>query len=331
MKKSRLRAPIFLLGAHKSGTSLLRSLLDSHEELFVFPVECHFFQHLGYWVDYSLRRQMPFKHERQKILQSMIRYIKEYNSKEHVDIKYTDNPEFKGYNLDRFISSMKGEMPNTISDQFEFYIAALYYSIAGSNLPGGTRIVEKSVENAEFANLLRWMFPDSCFIHIVRDPYATIVSLRKAKTRKRYPYMGRIASSLYNSYYHLFNNAIMLDKYLVIKYEDLLINTEAIMRTVSEFLGITFSRSLLHPTYSGNPWKGNSTSNQAFNGISLTPVENWKREINDFEIHLVNKIANPVIENYDYEYLNASRSRNYPVKGESIKTFIKNRALFAML
>jgi len=40
----RLKAPIFLLGSHKSETSLLRALLDGHKDLFVFPTETHLFK-----------------------------------------------------------------------------------------------------------------------------------------------------------------------------------------------------------------------------------------------------------------------------------------------
>ena len=34
---------VFILGQHKSGSSLLRSLLDGHPDLFVIPVETHYF------------------------------------------------------------------------------------------------------------------------------------------------------------------------------------------------------------------------------------------------------------------------------------------------
>ncbi|MGA1778589.1 MAG: sulfotransferase [Schleiferiaceae bacterium] len=52
-------APIFILGSHKSGTSLLRSLLDGHPDLFVIPFETHFMALLGRWITYSYRKQAP--------------------------------------------------------------------------------------------------------------------------------------------------------------------------------------------------------------------------------------------------------------------------------
>jgi hypothetical protein len=204
-------------------------------------------------------------------------------------------------------------------------MAALYYSLSGRSLPEGIRIVEKSVENAEFAYVLRNMFPDNYFIHIVRNPYATIVSLRKARSQSGYPVMDLFASSLKNSYYYLFKNRIALDRYLVICYEDLISQPEATMKQVVDFLGIGFDEGLLHPTSLGEPWGGNSTSNRQFNGISTIPLEGWKEHINDYEISLVNNIADPIFEAFGYERLTPSFLRFFPVKREGLATYAKNR------
>ena len=73
--------PVFILGSHKSGTSLLRSLLDSHPELYVIPFETHFMASLGRWVQYSYRRQTP--HENVKFSEKLLETLKKYsNSKD---------------------------------------------------------------------------------------------------------------------------------------------------------------------------------------------------------------------------------------------------------
>jgi hypothetical protein len=48
------------------------------------------------------------------------------------------------------------------------------------------------------------------------------------------------------------------ENYLVVKYEDILEDTSAVMKTVSEFLGIAFKRTLLTPTTQGQPASSNS-------------------------------------------------------------------------
>ena len=75
----KLTAPIFILGSHKSGSSLLRSLLDGHPRLFVFPKEIHFFQYAGYWVDYRLRAAKPAQLSREQLIERLYEIVSGYN------------------------------------------------------------------------------------------------------------------------------------------------------------------------------------------------------------------------------------------------------------
>ena len=324
---NHFEAPTFILGSHKSGTSLLRSLLDGHDELFVFPRETHFFQYSGHWVDYSFRRSKPFKQTKLSLLNSFIRYIESENSALN---RYSDSPDVKGYDLHGFISCFQQYEPKTLREQFEVYLNSLHFALCGSHLSDDLKIVEKSVENAEYASVLRWMFSDSRFIHIVRDPYATLVAIRRSMAREHYPLMKNIARSLYNSYYYLFKNRIHLDRYLIIRFEDLITDTEVTVRRIADFVGIPFSEILLMPTVFGKLWKGNSTSDIQFSGISQAPLNAWKRYINDYEIHLTNRIAEPVFQEYGYNHLQPKSWSRRWVKGEKVKTYIKNRLLLTL-
>ena len=326
--KCHIKSPVFIFGCHKSGTSLLRSLLDGHDQLVVFPRETHFFQYAGHWVDYALRRARPVRHNLQTLLASFCRHIDELNNSTD---PYSDAVEFPGYDVDRFVSCFKEFEPKTLREQFEAYLRSLYYALFNVHLPEGSRIVEKSVENAEYASVLRWMFPDSRCVHIVRNPYASLVSTRRAKSRRGYPVMTNMAKALYNSSYYLFKNRIHLDRYLVVRYEDLVTDTQRVLRRISDFLDISFSETLLQPTILGRPWKGNSTSNTDFTGISTAPVSAWRQYVNDYEIRVVNRISSSVIQEYGYERLEPKRTRFFPLKGENFRTYIKNRALLLML
>ena len=322
--KIRLKKPIFLLGCHKSGTSLLRSLLDGHRDLFVLPREAHFFPYAGYWVDYPLRRAWPRDSDKTTLIQSLKQLIDMQNT--NTD-PYGDAPGFGGYDVQRFVQFFENCQACTLREQFASYIRARYYALFGTYLPKSARIVEKSVENAEYAPVLRSMFPDSKFVHIVRNPYATLVSIRRSKSKGRYPYLARIVGSLYNSYYHLFKNVATLDRYLVIRYEDLVSEPRTTMQQVVEFLDISFVEDLLQPTRLGRPWHGNSVSNQSFQGISKAPLSNWKKQVHHLEVELVNRIAQPVLDKYGYERLEPARSRWRPMPGEGPRTYLKNRFL----
>lgn len=319
--------PVFIFGCHKSGTSLLRSLLDHHQELSVLQRETHFFRLAGYWIDYGLKRSYPKKLSAEEISAGMLSFVREQNND---DGPFSDNPAFQGYDINRFRDFFKAEIPEEHKEIFRMYMEALYSASNGTCIPEESRIVEKTVEHLEYAGLIRRYFPESSILHIVRNPYATLVAARRSRNRERYPKMRRIASSLYNSFYFLLKNTAEHEDYLVLRYEDLVTDTEKVMREVSGFLGIRYDDILVRPTSNGEPWIGNSTIEMKLDGISSVPLEKWKEHITDFEIELVNTIAGPVMERFGYERLEPRRSEYWPVKGETPLTYFQNRMLLSM-
>lgn len=322
-----LKSPIFILGSHKSGSSLLRSLLDSHPDLYVVPTEVHYFQCAGYWIDYRLRYSLPKHHDNQALVESFVQFIEKKNS--HID-PYADSIVTNRFDMDRFRDLLEKSNLTTPAQAFEAYIQALHFSAEGQLLPSELRIVEKSVENAEFAIFLRQMMPDCKFVHIVRNPYATLVAIRKAKTKSNYPFLQDFIASLWNSYYYLLKNQAFLDNYFVVRYEDLLSCPEEKMREISDFLEIQYKDTLLEPTLMGKPWGGNSSNSQSFSKISKAPLSKWRKEINDLEIHLVNSMIGPIVEQLGYEKQTPNRSKYWPVADENINDYIKNRSIFWM-
>ena len=73
---------INIVGVHKSGTTLLRNLLDGNNGLFVIPFESHYFQNMEYWVDYRLRRNLNKSLSNNKVINNFINFIHERNNRE---------------------------------------------------------------------------------------------------------------------------------------------------------------------------------------------------------------------------------------------------------
>lgn len=319
-----MQYPIFILGSHKSGSSLIRSLLDNHPKLFVIPTEIHYFQYTGHWVDYRMRYTSPKNMDRQSLIESLTQLVERKNN--HAD-PYADSVITGKFDIAKFNKFLKDSCFKSPQELFEAYVGAIHLSLTGKNLPENVHVVEKSVENAEFAVLLQQMFPNCRFVHIVRNPYASLVAIRKSKTKKNYPSVCDFVFSLQNSYYNLYKNQQLLNNYLVIKYEDLLTSTEKTMEKIVNFLGINFVDLLLTPTLMGQPWNGNSSSGGGFTKISSAPLEKWKSQINDLEIHLVNSFLQPVLEQFGYEQIITNKSKFLPIRGESLEAYIKNRSL----
>lgn len=324
-----MKQPIFILGSHKSGTSLLRNLLDGASELFVVPCEAHFFQYGGYWVDYALRSSIPSRLTFEELVESFTELAKASNER----TSQTSPVDLVGrWDIERFNSylRMKGQVTYRESGFRGFldtYIEAIHVSLCG-DVPSADRFAEKSVENAEFASLLVNLYPDAAFLHIIRNPYATIVSLRKHMGHGRYPFLGGAINALNNSYYYLYKNLKLLPKYKVIRYEDLVKAPREVMEQVADFIQIEFVQALLEPTVMGMPWIGNSSSDRGFEGVSTEPVVRYQHEIRPLETALINLLFSHVLVDYGYHRRSDHPSPYLPCPREHPRTYLANRWLW---
>lgn len=322
---SKLENPIFILGCHKSGTSLLKNLLDGHPELFAIPSETHFFQYSGYWVDYALRRNLNIT---KTIEQQEIGLYQFFLYENTIKDPYGSGAMDGRYNEEKFREFMNENKSVTQMQLFDNYIRAIHYSLTGTNISNETRIVEKSVENSDFAIQIKRWYPTARFIHIVRNPYATITAIRKMKDSKGYPFLGPIIKSLHNSLYSMYKNQMNIDNYMIVKYEDLLTDPEPTMRNIAKHLDINFRESLLKPTLYGKKWKGNSTSNTEFSEITKSPINSWKNNITSIETEIVNKHLTPIIKMYNYDRELTKTSKLFlPQSREGFKNYCRNRML----
>ncbi len=322
--------PIFIVGGHKSGTSLLRSLLNGTPELFVVPIEAHFFQLTGFWVDYGLRRNMPRKQTLAQTVAALVQHVQRSNA---VAAQTSDSVLVGRWNIDAFRDFL---LENAAEDFragnwrgfFDAYIAALHVGLYGGP-PTTNRFAEKTVENAEYASVLQTLYPDARFIHIVRNPYANLVSLRRYIARnKSYPILNRSLSTLYNVYYYLYKNPLHLSNYLVIRYEDLIQDPAATMQQVAQHVDIPFRQALLTPTMLDEPWVGNSTSGEAFSGISTRPLTDWQQHIHPLEITFVNRLFTPILRDFHYEIITTPGSIYRPAPHEGVLVYFFNRLLW---
>ncbi len=316
--------PIFLLGAHKSGTSLLRSIFDGHSKLFVIPIEAHFFPLTGYWVEYEYWKQKPTQLSTDKIVEKLTSWITTCNNAED---RLSDSVAKGIFNVQHFknhISELTTDANEKI--RIERYFESIYFSLFGKAPSENLRIVEKSVENPEVAVYYQKIFPKAKFIHIVRNPYANIVSLRKFKSVKYgYPLMPRVIRTLQNSYYYLYKNQQIIENYKVIKYEALVENPRAIIADLCDFLSIDFEDTLMTPSFLGKPWSGNSTTGKLFKGIEASNLNRWQQEIYPMEVFFINKLFRHVLHKYGYKIFEQSGSFWRRAKNENLQRYIYNR------
>jgi len=322
--------PIFILGAHKSGTTLLRSLLDGHSHLFVLPFESHFFEHTGYWVMNDYRYQQPRHYSDDELIQIFSDAVHIYNTREdEVGGNFA-----RGKIREEIFQDEIEHMRECGSDKerLETYFRALYHAISGGGMPDDVRVVEKSVEHAGFALELSHFFPEAQFIHMIRNPYANFVSLRRYKSRDfGYPIMKRMLNTFDQSYYNLYRNRRLIENYYVLKYEDLVTTPETQMRNVCDFLNIPFEGGLLTPTTLGDLWESNTSTGESVSRISSGYMDLWQEQIYPVEKYYINIMYPFILQDFGYEKAEDVGSFWKRAKGENLLRYLANRLYFYLV
>jgi hypothetical protein len=279
---------------------------------------------MNYWVDYEYRRQRPAPLSPEQMIESFCGWIRHCNSSADT---LADSVATGIFDESRFRQKISDLADNeNAATRMATYFEAIYFSVTGRELPPAIRIVEKSIENAEFAVHMQAMFPQAKFIHIVRNPYANIVALRRYKSVNHgFPLMPRLLRSLSNSFYHLYQNPHVISHYFVLRYEDLLTAPEKHMRALCAFLELPFEPVLLNPTYQGQTWSGNSTTGKAFTGIDASNRDRWRTSILPMEIYYINRLFPFLLNDYNYETMPMNGSYWKRGKGERLLRYFYNR------
>jgi len=328
--------PIFIFGAHKSGTSLVRALLDGHDDLYTIPIEAHLLQHLGYWTNYPYQRRLPTEATRAGFVESVAIQIGRVNRKgnpqaDSVAFGMFDVPALKAALSRRLRIPETADDPLDLADCLEPYADSLSETFDGPFRRPGQRIVEKSVENFEFAHELKAAFPACSLVHVLRNPYANIVSLRKFKSVRGFPYLGHVLRAIHSSLYALEKNRRLIKDYIVVRYEDLVTSPKQVMQSLADQIGIEFTQGLLAPTVGGEPWKGNSTSAQGASSIVRDRVSAWQEQITSVEAVLLNRSLGSVIPQLGYEMFQPGRSVFRRIRRERPTIYLANRMLLKIV
>jgi len=322
--------PIFICGVHKSGTSLLRSLLDGHPKLAVLPIESHFINHIGFEINYIFRRQFKTDFVLDDFFLKCNKLIEHYNNAP--DFNKSDAQLNGKFDTNIFNDNLREKINQNSSfdDMFITYCDSIFLALNQKIDIKNKRLIEKSVENGEVALHYKKIFPNSKFIHIVRNPYANLVSLRKFKSSKGYPNIRKLISVLNDNYYNIERNKeIIGENYFLVNYEDIIEKPKHTLKDICKFLGVSYKENiLLRPTSLGEIWTGNSFDSKKTSEINSENLYKWKNHIFPMETFLLNHFLKNRIIQYGYKIYNSKNSRIkffFPIRGENFKTYILNR------
>ena len=327
----------FIIGTGRCGSTLLRSLFDSHPDLILWPFE---FSYYTLFQNYACSKVEVFR------VSDLLRY---FTKKELYQLHgYSGDLAGINYTLHDFspeqfflaFECFKDELVNR-----KEFLQLIMYSYA--------RGCEKTRKPIRFlvtvnqpCKAMLEDFPEAKYLASIRHPVQTYVSRKRfyfkgadfqmvdrcavyrpgaANSGYRWGLLETAMSPIMYTYEWLNHN--FPKKLLFLKLEDLQQNPEFSMKTTSDFLGINWDSCLLNPTFLGGPHQSNLSSGKESAGTivkeNVRESAQYIEELTYYEFAWACRLLEPYCRHLGYDSVaefNAdgffSRSFWKPLKNE---------------
>jgi hypothetical protein len=263
-ESSKKSYPLFIVGMPRSGTKLLRSLLNEHSEIAIPDIETDF---ISCWYD-----NWEFYGD----LSNKINFIRFYESVQSVPFFIYQKEKGNMVDVEQWYNSCRDY---TLPDVFETLVHmciphdARLKPIWGDKSPSYIRNIE----------LLKKIFPEARIIHIVRDVRDYSLSIRNAWGKS----MLRAAQRWSEDTMCAHNIIINCNNCLEVKYEDLLKDTVNQLRTICCFLKIEYQEDMLKNLKSNE----NLGEAKGYVGIKGDNANKYKSSLKQSEIKSIEQVS----------------------------------------
>ena len=263
--------PIFIVGAPRSGTTLLRNMLNRHPAVAICR-ETVFF-------DYVYRRRRTFG--KLSELRNRQCLIKEYLSTQRILLMQMDTKALEQMLLREGTSYQA------------FFIALLQFY---AKAHGKRRYGEKTPRHARFTEMLCQWYPRARIIHLLRDPRDVVASLL------RMPWADRNVvgnARLWLRYNLAARQSRHRPQYLALHYEDLVTGAEHELRRVCEFIEEQYSPTMLVPN--SDPAAELPWYRRAEQPLTTERVGKWREQLTPDQAALVEWYLGQHMQTFGYQ------------------------------
>jgi hypothetical protein len=268
------------VGVHRSGTTLLRYILNSHPRIYI-PPESDFFPRF-------FQKRPNATLDRQDAIKIIETIFKEY----------------------RFVQEWQGGIPDskTFVDNLSnlkpaFLLNSLYSQYAGQF--GAERWGDKTPVYTSYMDLIIILFPDAQFIHIIRDGRDVALSmLDKWGQKEHHIDILYAAESWERRLQKAFVSAAKLDTdhYYELRYEDLVTAPEEVVHKICDFLGESFVLEMIEPHLLGRERiQPNGFHAPVRQPLSPSRINRWRVEMEERDRKIFQAVAYDMLKRLDYK------------------------------
>lgn len=297
--------PIFIVGAPRSGTTMLQYRLRNHPNISLPTGESHFFIPL-------YRNQENYDDlSRPENIRSVLQAMYD-QSREFLD---TDLHGLK-FDIERLALELHAEgrhtMPAIISGIFEKNARGEGKKRWGDKTPYYVMHLPK---------LLEW-FPDAQIVHLIRDGRDVALSLF-GRQHDFSVYNAYFAAEYWESYVEkgrALGRQLAPHQYLELRYEDFLAQPEDSMKVICSFLGEEYSASLFEVTPVEVPGK----TPLVHQPLQADNAGKWRSKMTPFQIRAFEGVAGKTLRECGYELISPGKP---PIFIEKIAYRLHNKFL----
>ena len=281
MNTQKTASPFFIVGAQRSGTTLLRLILNSHSQIAI-PEEARFL--------------IPFL--KKKLLKRPLSGQELSNAIDYLRL----NSQYKQWNYD------SKPVLEKLSKRSEITTRELIQSLYASFSTHENKQIwaDKSLFFRHI-DLLAELFTESKFIHLTRDGRDVFHSWRKMDKSK-----DNVASTALDWNYKVYRIEKSFAKLpdsrkLTVRYEDLLDDPVNTVKKICSFIGVEFEENMMEYHKTSHYYIGKHHSDLIFKSIDSENMYKWKENLSDIEIRTFELLAGHNLKKYSY---NISGKRN---------------------
>jgi hypothetical protein len=265
------RPPVFIVGSPRSGTTLLRKVLDRHPALAICG-ETRFYGDV-----YARRR--------------IFGDLSDFRNRRRLVEQFLSTVRAKRIGVDP--ARLRAKLLSDANSYQALFTCILEYY---AETRGKKRCGEKTPHHAFFTETLCEWFPGAAIIHLVRDPRDVVASLQ---LRPWAP------SSVVNNAWMwvLFNRGARRSShrpgYLLVHYEKLVTHPEQELMRICAHVGEDYAASMLaRADAATGPY---SWPQHASGPVTTERLEKWREQLDAKEVSLVEWIAGRNLLTYSYQ------------------------------